>query len=548
VAEQLAYARKASGLVRGLSFWDAFGVGFMNQGLTPSIIVILNLGLGTYLGGNLWLVSIISLVLAGIGFPLVYGILSGSMPRAGGEYVYNSRILHPIVAFAESFGNAFVMIFWVYVLAPWIADPGLAMLAQYMGWDGLANFASYTNTWGVFAIASIFNVLALLTMVFGVKLFTKIQKVVMVIGMGGVAVICFALSFTSQESFAENWNMLAEKYDSIRYEDFVPAVSTALGSQVPTTWNWVDTFGVMVAGSWLFAYAYFCIFVAGEVKRPDKTLIGANFAAILVPTIFLLWVAQGVYRAMPFDFISAMGAADLAQGNYDPWSFVQGANGGPGYNFPFAAHWVTMGYVAWPSWVTAWAGSLSYIAFDFWYLALSYLAFPRIIFAWGMDRMGPKWFTDVSPRWASPVKNFILCFVLCELAIFLYAAWLGQEMQGLSVTGMEIVSVWGVTAIAALLFPWSRKAKGIWESSPYRKWRFLGLPVLTWGALVNIVYLVILFWFLIVRPEMRDWSTTSLYIYITVWALGIIWYFVYRWKNRSSGVDLSVTFGELPPE
>lgn len=28
------FARKASGLVRGLSLLDAFGVGFMNQGLT----------------------------------------------------------------------------------------------------------------------------------------------------------------------------------------------------------------------------------------------------------------------------------------------------------------------------------------------------------------------------------------------------------------------------------------------------------------------------------------------------------------------------------
>ena len=43
-------------------------------------------------------------------------------------------------------------------------------------------------------------------------------------------------------------------------------------------------------------------------------------------------------------------------------------------------------------------GGLSFLAFDLWWLALSYLAFPRIIFAWGMDRMGPKWFTDVNPR------------------------------------------------------------------------------------------------------------------------------------------------------
>jgi hypothetical protein len=29
--EEMAFARKASGLVRGLSFIDAFGVGFLNQ-------------------------------------------------------------------------------------------------------------------------------------------------------------------------------------------------------------------------------------------------------------------------------------------------------------------------------------------------------------------------------------------------------------------------------------------------------------------------------------------------------------------------------------
>jgi hypothetical protein len=41
--EQMAFARKASGLVRGLSFVDAFGVGFMNQGLTPSMWVMISL-------------------------------------------------------------------------------------------------------------------------------------------------------------------------------------------------------------------------------------------------------------------------------------------------------------------------------------------------------------------------------------------------------------------------------------------------------------------------------------------------------------------------
>ena len=110
-------------------------------------------------------------MLVGFGFPLVWGVLSGSMPRSGGEYIYNSRIIHPIVGIAESFGNAFVMIFWVYVLAPWIADPGLVILAEYQGWTGSttvrtgAFFGSLSYNWGVFVVATIANVLAVLTRV-----------------------------------------------------------------------------------------------------------------------------------------------------------------------------------------------------------------------------------------------------------------------------------------------------------------------------------------------------------------------------------------------
>ncbi len=204
MAEELAFARKASGLVRGLSMTDAVAVGLMNQGITPSIWTMITWGLGTYLTGNLLWASVISLVLVGFGFPLVWGILSGSMPRSGGEYIYNSRIIHPIVGIAESFGNAFVMIFWVYVLAPWIADPGLVIIAEYEGWSWLYNsdtgafFGGLSYNWGVFVVATVANVLAVLTMIFGVKIFATIQKAIMIFALGGAAIITGAIMFSSK--------------------------------------------------------------------------------------------------------------------------------------------------------------------------------------------------------------------------------------------------------------------------------------------------------------------------------------------------------------
>ena len=302
--KQMAFARKASGLVRGLSFLDAFGVGFMNQGLTPSMWVMISFGLGVYTGGNLILATLISALLCGVGFSLVWGILGGSMPRSGGEYIYNSRILHPLIGIAESFGNAFVWIMWIYVLAPWTVDPGLVMLFQFLNMPAAAEFC--TQPIALFLIASLANLIGLLFVVFGMKIFALVQKIIMVLAVAGTVVILLVLTFTSREAFVAAWNNLAAQYGSLDYNGFLVAARSTIesaGDILPKTWNWFDTLGVMVAGSWLFAYSYCITFIAGEVKRPDKTIILANLSAVLVPAFFMIWLAAALYRTVGFEFL-----------------------------------------------------------------------------------------------------------------------------------------------------------------------------------------------------------------------------------------------------
>jgi amino acid transporter len=536
MSEQMAFARKASGLVRGLSFIDAFGVGFMNQGLTPSMWVMISLGLGVYTGGNLVIATLLSALLCGIGFSLVWGILGGSMPRSGGEYIYNSRIIHPLIGIAESFGNAFVWIMWIYVLAPWTIDPGLVMMFQFLGMAEVADFL--TTPLAVFLISSVVSFIALLFVVFGMKVFAIVQKVVMALGILGALVILLVFTFTSRDAFVQAWNGLAVQYGSLDYTGFLAAVKSAAaeaGDVIPATWNWYDTLGVMVAGSWLFAYSYCITFIAGEVKRPDKTIILANLSAILIPAFFMLWLAIVLYRTVGFEFLSATAWLDNM------------GEGLAGYTLPWSTHFVGLAAVISQNKLVVFMMALSFILFNLWWVALSYLAFPRILFAWGMDRMGPKWFADIDYRWASPVKNHILCFILGEIGIALYA-FRGNPMEGLSVTGLEIVSVFGVTAIAAALFPFSKKARSIWETSPYRKWNILGIPVVTIGAFFNLIYLAILFYFFIVMPDLEGLTIGSLILYVGIWAAGILWYFYWKRRNKEVGVDVSMTFGELPPD
>lgn len=543
--EQMAFARKASGLVRGLSFIDAFGVGFMNQGLTPSMWVMISLGLGVYTGGNLIIATILSAVLCGIGFSLVWGILGGSMPRSGGEYIYNSRIIHPLIGIAESFGNAFVWIMWIYILAPWTVDPGLTMLFQFLGKPDIADALTGTvqTPFGPFAlwfflIATLVNFIAFLFVVFGIKIFARVQKVIMVLGIAGCLVILLVLTFTSRDSFITAWNNLATQYGSLDYNGFLATARTTIeeaGDVLPTTWNWFDTLGVMVAGSWLFAYSYCITFIAGEVKRPDKTIILANLSAIVIPAVFMLWLAAALYRTVGFEFLSATAWVDNL------------GEGLAGYTLPWAPNFVGLAAVINHHWLVVFLMALSFIVFNLWWVALSYLAFPRILFAWGMDRMGPKWFADIDYRWASPVKNHILCFILGEIGILLYTIFQDQ-MSGLSVTGLEIVSVFGVTAIAAAIFPFSKKVKNIWDSSPYKKWKILGIPVVTIGGIVNLIYLAILFYFFIVMPDLEGLAIGSLIFYLCIWGLGVGWYFYWKNRNKQVGVDTNMTYGELPPD
>ena len=75
------------------------------------------------------------------------------MPRSGGEYVYNSRIIHPVYGIAQSFGDAAIWLMWLYVLAPLAVDPGLTMTFNYLGWSGAANWLT-SATWHTFLIAT----------------------------------------------------------------------------------------------------------------------------------------------------------------------------------------------------------------------------------------------------------------------------------------------------------------------------------------------------------------------------------------------------------
>ncbi len=196
--EELAYARKASGLVRGLSFWDVLGIGLAF--LTPiyAIWYVIGFSLSVYPRAQLVIAILISVATIVWASPIVWGVLGGTMPRSGGEYVYNSRIITPAVALGASFAAIMAQFYWNLFNASLLASPSLAMLGQYLGWSSFTNYV--TSKAGATTISIVGFAIAFFIVAFGMKFFHRISLYVVGVIIGGVVIMNLMLTFSSHAS------------------------------------------------------------------------------------------------------------------------------------------------------------------------------------------------------------------------------------------------------------------------------------------------------------------------------------------------------------
>ena len=196
------FARKASGLTKQASVFDAFVFGFMNNGIGIGLWYLHSIGLYVSPGSNLVVGTLIAGFLSLFGVALSWGILGGSMPRSGGDYVYNSRILHPAIGTATSWAQGlFISIAWLWVLTPWVADPGMPIFAGAMGIPlESVEYWAYTPV-GMLIVSTIVNVMSFIIVLLGLKSYIRMQQICFALGMAGVVIGLVLISSTSNEQF-----------------------------------------------------------------------------------------------------------------------------------------------------------------------------------------------------------------------------------------------------------------------------------------------------------------------------------------------------------
>src|SRR5216684_4265657 len=228
------FLRNATGLVKAWSTFDAFIYSFMSVNL-----VTLALYYGTASGwyepsGNM-LAAVLFTGVAVSFLVVVYAALVTAMPRTGGDYAWQSRVLGGGVAFVLAVtGWWFILWYWTPIYGNILIAIFINPIAATLGWTGVTDF--FTHPLGIFVACLLTLAYVSVVVTLGMETYARIQKVSFWLGVGGIAVVCILLALYSNSDFQAAFNRESTALFGAKdgsYQATIDAGTKAIGSAPP---------------------------------------------------------------------------------------------------------------------------------------------------------------------------------------------------------------------------------------------------------------------------------------------------------------------------
>src|SRR5918998_779285 len=202
------FQRKATGLLRGWSVWDGFIYAAFSINLITLGLFIFSYAPFIPDGALIWAIVLSGLYL--VFQAVTYASLIAVMPRAGGDYVWQSRVLGGGIGFVLAVtGWWFILWHWVPIYANILNVQVLVPLATILNLDGIASF--FGGAAGLFTASLTVAILASIYISLGMRAYARIQKVCFYGGLVGLAIMLVLLLINSNASFISAFNSEASE-------------------------------------------------------------------------------------------------------------------------------------------------------------------------------------------------------------------------------------------------------------------------------------------------------------------------------------------------
>jgi len=535
------YVRKASGMVREFSWLHLLLINVGSGFITIFPVYFLAFNASARPDAELIVPTILWAVVT-IPFLLAYWLFSATMPRAGGEYVYMSRSLSPVLGFICNFAMALTYLYYVGVyiivaLNPILSDTFLAMGVK--GNDpGLVQLSYQTTdiNWIIASFVVLMAVFGILTIVLRPRRYGTMLLIMFIISLIGVPLLYGIIAMTPQEVFAAKMNEFAAKLggdpDYYNYIIRTADLESFLGSYPTITWAGI--LGSLPTFYWGYQYSvFYSAYVSGEAKTPKRSQLIAMFGCLIIAVILATISAVLVYTNIGTQFFYS-------------FSFVYEVMRDQLQIYPAFPTLIFLAQVSSDSPAIIALIGISYFVAQLMLIPVVFLGISRCIFAWSFDRVVPASLSDIHKKFNTPWKSVIIAAVIAAF----FGAWLAYGPVFFSVfwTAFVNIIVWIIFGIVAIIFPY--KQRSLFEASPVN-YRVGGIPVLSLCGIGIIIPELLFAYELFYDP---GWNWSGAYAWQTwvatfgIFIIAAVIYLVSRAYQKSKGVDIRLAFKEIPPE
>ena len=224
MSEVTVFVRKASGLVRAWSTFDAFIYATFSINLITLGLYIFSYCY--YFEGNLATAVVVGGVFT-IFEVIVYASLISAMPRAGGDYVWQSRILGRGIGFLLAVtGWWFILWLWVPLYGQMLVYIFFTPILAVLGAKDAALWFTGTN-WGLLVGMLAVCLIVFIYIAVGMKWYARVQKFCFWGGMVGLALVFLLLLFGNNQTFVSNLNTIVPEMFGTEATDLYAATLTA---------------------------------------------------------------------------------------------------------------------------------------------------------------------------------------------------------------------------------------------------------------------------------------------------------------------------------